>query len=158
MFDTGSLDHGTPTTADNNSSLRTELFQDGVMSLMSSETWNLSQHHQVQVQGLSPVAATTFTGMDTRTTTTTNTHYSLPPLIENMHVPLQLESCGMEEEGEIALECLRRQELNIDWVETGQQQCPNFLFWDNVGGEELIAPNSSTNVGADTLSSFPSTL
>ncbi|KAJ7010598.1 hypothetical protein NC653_001149 [Populus alba x Populus x berolinensis] len=68
-------------------------------------------------------------------------------------------SCSMNEEGEISLDCLQRQELNIEWVES--QQCSNFIFWDNVeesvlSGEE-IAPNSSS-MGAATLSSFPSSL
>nr|ACU19118.1 unknown [Glycine max] len=73
---------------------------------------------------------------------------------------MEVQSCSIDEEGEMALECLRRQGLN-EWVEH-QQQCPNFLFWDSInvegqlGGEEL-APNTS-NMGNNTLSPFPSSL
>ncbi|XP_061337837.1 transcription factor MYB51 [Gastrolobium bilobum] len=146
MFETISLD-GTST----NSNVRVEHFQVDAVGL-NSEPWNLSHH---QVQALPPSSATTFAlgvGLDT-------TNY-LPPLIENVQsmVPIEAQSCNMDEEGDIPLECLQRQELN-EWVET-QQQCSNFVFWDNVeaelGGEEL-APNSS-NMGANTLSPFPSSL
>ncbi|KAI4315456.1 hypothetical protein L6164_028264 [Bauhinia variegata] len=155
MFDTSSLD-GT-TTADSNTvnvNVRSaELFQDAVgLSSSSSETWNMSQHHQVQA--LAPPALTfTAAAMD-------STNY-LPPLIESVEnmVPIEVQSCNIDEEGEMALECLRRQQQLNEWMET-QQECPNFLFWENVegqlGGEE-IAPNSS-NVGTNTLSSFPSSL
>ncbi|OIV93659.1 hypothetical protein TanjilG_04891 [Lupinus angustifolius] len=139
MFDTSSLDHGTTTLMDNN--IRPYLFQDAVG--LSTETWNLSHHQQVQEP---------FTiGLD-------NTNY-LPPLIENVEnmVPIEVQSCSMNEQGDVALESLQRQELN-EWVETQQQQCPNFFFcWDNVegqlGGEEL-APISS-NMITNTLPSFP---
>ncbi|XP_054810543.1 myb-related protein 330-like isoform X2 [Prosopis cineraria] len=163
MFDTStSLHHGiTTTTSDivnnNNGTVAAaaEVFQDGTVSLMSSGSWNLSQHHLVLRHSS---ATTTFTGVDSAATT--NTNYSFPPLIKNMandnHV--QIESCCIEEEGDIAaMECLRRQDdqlNNIDWVETtGQQQCPNFLFWDNLGGDEIMAPGSSSS---NPLSSFPS--
>ncbi|KAL5551834.1 hypothetical protein UlMin_002010 [Ulmus minor] len=135
-----------------------ELFQDGLTmgNAMSSETtsWNLNQH---QVQALPPQSSSSFS-------TAMNISY-LPPLIENIEslVPIEVQSCRMDEEGEITLDCLQRQELN-EWVET-QQQCSNFLFWENVvegsfGGGENIAPASS-NLGANNntrLSSFPSHL
>ncbi|QCD85070.1 myb proto-oncogene protein [Vigna unguiculata] len=141
MFETPSLEG--PATDCN--SVRAENFQDAVG--LSTETWNLSHH---QVQALPPLTVTV--GLDT-------TNY-LPPLIENVDnmVPIEVQPCTMEEQGDIALECLQRQGLN-EWVET-QQQCPNFLFWDSVeghiGGEEL-GPNSA-NVEANTLSPFPSSL
>ena len=153
MFDTSSLDQGT-TTVDTTTNVRTELFQDS-LGLSSTETWNLS-HHQVHV--LPPQLAATFTAA----TVIDTTNY-LPPLIENVDnmVPnMEVQSCSIDEEGEMALECLRRQGLN-EWVEH-QQQCPNFLFWDSInvegqlGGEEL-APNTS-NMGNNTLSPFPSSL
>ena len=137
MFDTPSLEGP--------NSVRAEHFQDAVG--LSTETWNLSQH---QVQALPPLTVTV--GLD-------STNY-LPPLIENVEnmVPIEVQPCSMEEQGDIALECLQRHGLN-EWVET-QQQCPNFLFWDGVeghiGGEEL-GPNSA-NAEADTLSPFPSSL
>ncbi|XP_027919941.1 uncharacterized protein LOC114178309 [Vigna unguiculata] len=140
MFETPSLEG--PATDCN--SVRAENFQDAVG--LSTETW-LSHH---QVQALPPLTVTV--GLDT-------TNY-LPPLIENVDnmVPIEVQPCTMEEQGDIALECLQRQGLN-EWVET-QQQCPNFLFWDSVeghiGGEEL-GPNSA-NVEANTLSPFPSSL
>jgi len=145
MFDTSSLDHGT-------NNVRAELFQDSLG--LSSETWNLS-HHQVHALPPQPAAATF-----TAATVIDTTNY-LPPLIENvenMVTNMEVQSCSIDEEGEMALECLRRQELN-EWVEN-QQHCPSFLFWDNVegqlGGEEL-APNTS-NIGTNTLSPFPSSL
>ncbi|KAG6781111.1 hypothetical protein POTOM_013996 [Populus tomentosa] len=114
-------------------SVRGELFHDSAS--LNTETWNSSQHHHVQA--VLPPQATFSIGMDTN---------YLPPLIDNMEnmVPIEMQSCSMNDEGEISLECLQRQELNIEWVES--QQCSNFLFWDNVegplGGEE-IAPTSS---------------
>ncbi|CAL0313351.1 unnamed protein product [Lupinus luteus] len=139
MFDTSSLNHGTTTLTDNN--IRQYLFQDSVG--LSTETWNLSHHHQVQEP---------FTiGLD-------STNY-LPPLIENVEnmVPIEVQSCSMNEQGDVALESLQKQELN-EWIQTQQQQCSNFFFcWDNVegqlGGEEL-APNSS-NMITNALPSFP---
>jgi len=152
MFDTSSLDHGTTTVDTTN--VRAELFQDSLG--LSSETWNLS-HHQVHALPPPPAtAAATFTAA----TVIDATNY-LPPLIENVEnmVPnMEVQGCSIDEEGELALECLRRQELN-EWVEN-QQHCPSFLFWDSVegqlGGEEL-APNTS-NIGTNTLSPFPSSL
>ncbi|XP_075641388.1 uncharacterized protein LOC142613082 [Castanea sativa] len=151
MFDTSSLDGA----QENN--LRSDYFHDAMN--LNTETWNVNQHHhqaQIHVQAQAQILAhpTAYTsGMDTN---------YLPPLIENMEnmVPLEVQSCSMDDEGEIGLNCLERQELN-EWVES-QQQCSNFLFWDNVddqgplGGEE-IAPASS-NVGANTLTAFPSSL
>ncbi|CBI34384.3 hypothetical protein AAG906_033840 [Vitis piasezkii] len=137
MFDTGSLD----LIGDGNG--RTELFQE--VAGLSSETWQLNQH---QVEALPPPASYSV-GMDTN---------YLPPLVENIEnmVPMQVQSCSIDEEGEIALECLQRQELN-DWVES--QQCPSFLFWDQVeghlGGEEIAPPSS--NMGA-VLSSYSTSL
>ncbi|XP_011022623.1 PREDICTED: transcription factor MYB46-like isoform X1 [Populus euphratica] len=129
------------------SSVRGELFHDSAS--LNTETWNSSQHHHVQA--VLPPQATFSIGMDTN---------YLPPLIDNMEnmVPIEMQSCSMNDEGEISLECLQRQELNIEWVES--QQCSNFLFWDNVegplGGEEIVPTSSS--MGAATLSSFPSSL
>lgn len=145
MFDTSSLDV-TSTITDTNA--RAEMFHNDNMSL-SSETWNLSHH---QIHAFPPHDATNFTGTN---------NYLLPPLIENVEnmVPIhEVQSCNMEEEvGELTLESLQRQGLN-EWVETQQQQCPSFIFWDNVeghiGGEEELPPNTS-NMGTNTLSPFP---
>ncbi|KAJ1411783.1 SANT/Myb domain [Sesbania bispinosa] len=153
MFEPSSLD-GTATDINNVRSAEHFQVEDAVG--LSSETWNFSHH---QFQSLPP-PSTTFTvavGLDT-------TNY-LPPLIDNNNVenmvPIEAHSCSIEEEGDIAL--LQRQDdhqLN-EWVETDQQQCPNFLFWDSVerqlGGEEL-APNSSNMGTINTLSPFPSSL
>ncbi|KAG7956506.1 hypothetical protein I3843_11G127300 [Carya illinoinensis] len=150
MFDTSSLD-GTP-----ENSVRSEYFQDAVG--FDPETWNHANQHQVQVQVQAQALqapATFTTGMDTN---------YLPPLIEAMEniVPsLEVQSCSMDDQdqGELGLECLQRQELN-EWVES-QQQCSNFLFWDSCEGPlggEGIAPASS-NVGtANTMPAFPSSL
>lgn len=124
MFDTDSLDM----IGDGNA--RTELFHE--VAGLSSETWQLNEH---QVEALPPPASYSV-GMDAN---------YLPPLVENM-VPMGVRSCNIDEEREIALECLQRQELN-DWVES--QQCPSLLFWDQVEGQlgEENAPPSS-NMGA----------
>lgn len=118
-------------------------------NLNTESSWNLNQH---QVQAFPP--STSFTvGMDTN-------NY-LPPLVENMEnmvVPVEVQSCSIEEEGEMTLECLQRQQQELnEWVES--QQCSNFLFWDTLegqlGGEAL--PPTSSNMGT-TLSSFPTSL
>ncbi|KAJ4712013.1 Myb transcription factor [Melia azedarach] len=142
MFDPTPLDG----IADHHNVRADQLFHESAS--LNNETWNPNQH---QVQAVLPPSTSFTTGMET--------HY-LPPLIENMEsmVPMDhVQSCSMDEEGEIALDCLQRQELN-EWVES---QHSSFLFsWENVegqlGGGEEIAPASS-NTGA-TLSSFPSSL
>lgn len=127
MFDTGT----SPFDATAHNSVRGELFNDPAS--LTAETWNSNQHHHHhQVQAFPHHQATFSIGIDTN-------NY-LPPLIENM-IP-------MDEEGDIALRCMQRQELNS-----------NFLFWDNVdeplGGEEIAAISSSMEA---SLSSFPSSL
>lgn len=140
-----------------------ELFHDS--AILNTGTWNLdhqSHDHSNINQGLvPPPLATPFTsGIDTN---------YLPPLIENIEnmvtIDHQVQSCSMDEEGEIALECLRRQELN-EWVES--QQCSNFLFWDiNVEGSILggsdhdhqqIDPAANSPSMGTNLSAFPSSL
>ncbi|KAF3448611.1 hypothetical protein FNV43_RR09324 [Rhamnella rubrinervis] len=152
MFDTSSMEGAVE------SNVRQELFQDTLTVGLSSETWNLNQQHQHQVHAhaLPHVSSFSSGGMDTN---------YLPPLIENMEnmVP---QSCSMEEDQgdhQMGLDCLQRQELN-EWVEC-QQQCPNFLFWDNVMeghdqlGGEMVNSTSSSSMGAiNSLSSFPSSL
>ncbi|KAG6634022.1 hypothetical protein CIPAW_12G089900 [Carya illinoinensis] len=159
---TNSLDIGTP----ENSVRSDQYFHDANMGF-NPEIWSVNSHHHHQVQLAHqvnfdpppPPTAFTTSGMDTN-----NYLPAAPrPLMENMEniVPgLEVQSCSIDDEGDLGLECLQRQELN-EWVEA-QQQCSNFLFWDTVegplGGEE-IAPASS-NVGAahDTMPAFPSSL
>lgn len=170
MFDTSAMEGAAE------SNVRPELFQDTLTVGLSSEAWNLNHHHhhghqQQQVHAVLPPHASSFSsgGMDTN---------YLPPLIENMdnmvppggHHHDQVQSCSMEEDQgdhhhhhhQMGLDCLQRQELN-EWVEC-QQQCPNFLFWDNVMeghelGGEMVNPTSSSSLGAiNSLSSFPSSL
>ena len=142
MFDTGSLD----LMGDGNG--RTELFHE--VAGLSSETWQLNQN---QVLEAIPPPASYSVGMDTN---------YLPPLVENIEnmVSMEVQSCRIEEEGEITLECLQRQQELNDWVVS--QQCPSFLFWDQVeghlGGEEInIEPPNSSNMGA-VLSSYSTSL
>ncbi|XVF52967.1 hypothetical protein PTKIN_Ptkin05aG0060400 [Pterospermum kingtungense] len=148
MFDTSTstpLDHGIQ-DAINIRGDHHQLFHEPA-NLNSTETWNLNQH---QVQAFPP--STSF-GIDANN--------CLPPLVENMEnmVPIEVQSCSMDEEaGEMTLECLQRQQQELnEWVES--QQCSNFLFWDNIegqlGGEPL--PPTSSNMGT-TLSSFPSSV
>ena len=140
MFDT------TPLDGIQDANVRGDLFHESAN--LNTETWNLNQH---QVQIFPPSTSFT-TGMDTN-------NY-LPPLVENMEnmVPIEVRSCSMDDEGEITLECLQRQQQELnEWVES--QQCSNFLFWENIEGQlggEAIPPTSS-NMGT-TLSSFPSSL
>ncbi|KAL4339404.1 hypothetical protein GQ457_08G028270 [Hibiscus cannabinus] len=149
MFDTTNTLDGFQVHQHGTNNVRGELFNDAA-NLNTECSWNLNQH---QVQAFPP--STSFTvGMDSN-------NY-LPPLVENMEnmAMAVVQSCSMEEEGEMTLECLhlqrQQQELN-EWVES--QQCSNFLFWDNIQGQlsgEALPPTSS-NMGA-TLSSFPTSL
>ncbi|OIV92650.1 hypothetical protein TanjilG_18001 [Lupinus angustifolius] len=147
MFDTSSLDTGITLTDTNGKG--EQLFQDN-NDCLSSQTWTLS-HHQVQAL---PTTFTPSLVMD-------NANF-LPPLIENIEDMApndEVHHCSIDEEEEITLECLHRQEFNQLWVET-QQQCPSFLFWDNLEGQlggEALVPTSS-NMEINTLSPFPSTL
>ncbi|KAE8728027.1 Transcription factor MYB86 [Hibiscus syriacus] len=104
-------------------------------NLNTESSWNLNQHHQLQA--LAPSTSSfTVGGMDSN-------NY-LPPLIENM------------EDGEMTLECLQRQQQELnEWVEYSQQ-CSNFLFWDNINiqGEEEALPSTSSNMAT----SFPTSL
>ncbi|KAE8710794.1 Transcription factor MYB86 [Hibiscus syriacus] len=114
--------------------VRGEVFNEAA-NLNTESSWNLNQH---QVQAFPP--STSFiVSMDSN-------NY-LPPLVENM-----------EDEGEMTLEYLQRQQQELnEWVES--QQCSNFLFWDNIKihGEEALPPASS-NMPTTTLSSFPTSL
>ncbi|XVF51423.1 hypothetical protein PTKIN_Ptkin04bG0184300 [Pterospermum kingtungense] len=149
MFDTST----TPVDGTNqDANVRGDLFHESA-NLNTESIWNLNEHHQVQVYP--PTSPNSFATMDI-------TNYNLPPLVENLEnmVPIEVRSCSMDE-GEITLECLQRQQQELnEWVES--QQCSNFLFsWDNIEGVQLgagesIAPSSS-NMGT-TLSSFPSSL
>ncbi|KAK6947832.1 SANT/Myb domain [Dillenia turbinata] len=157
------------TNADMTQTQRSEYFHESTTAGMSMETWhnhiNQQQEVHVQAQGLSNSnSATSFT-MD-------SSNYSLPPLMESMEslVPLEVQSCSVDEEGnhhshlhhhhEMAMQCLERQELN-EWgsvdQETSHEHCPSFLFWDHLEGTlggDAIGPASS-NMGA-LLSSYPS--
>lgn len=148
MFDTASSLEGIANGNTDNGQV--ELYGENNANL-SSEPWHhLSQYHSQALTTQPPFT----TGVDIN---------YLPPLIENMEnmaVTLGVQSCGMDEGGDqVALECLQRQDLN-EWVES--QQCSNFLFWDSMEGQVLggedVAPLASPNVGADRLSSFPSSL
>ncbi|XP_039011051.1 transcription factor MYB46-like isoform X2 [Hibiscus syriacus] len=143
MFDTSNTLDGVQVHQHGNT-VRGELFNEAA-NLNTEGTWNLNQH---QVQAFPP--STSFTvGMDSNS--------YLPPLVENMEnlgVPIEVQSCSIEEEGEITLECLQKQQLVLnEWVES--QQCSNFMFWEQLGGEAL--PPTSSNIGT-TLSSFPTSL
>ncbi|XAR70258.1 hypothetical protein NMG60_11027047 [Bertholletia excelsa] len=145
MFDTGSVLDGINTEGNE----RAELNFHEPMGLSSETNWHMNQH---QVQPLPPPHHhLPYTNMDSN---------YLPPLIENIEtmVPLEVQHpCStINEEKEIGLECLNRQELNIEWVES--QQCPSFLFWDQaegaLSGEEIAT--TSSNMG--TMLSYPSSL
>lgn len=143
MFDTSSQD----------------LFHDS-LSLSSDTTWHMNHHnHPFPSAMLGPQMGLATAG----TTVINNTNNYLPPLIDNIE-----SLVTMEDEGEMALQCLQRQELSEWVVESTQPQNSNFLFWENVegslGGEEIIAPPSSNATigggGANSLSSsnFPTSL
>ncbi|KAF5734231.1 hypothetical protein HS088_TW16G00676 [Tripterygium wilfordii] len=135
-------------------------------SLASGDIWNnnSSNNHQAHP----PPMSFTTVGIDS------NCNY-LPPLIDTMEtmVPLQMQPCSMDhdQEREMALNCLERQdhELMNEWVDS--QHCSNnFLFWDDnivqgqvLGGggseDQIAAPAPSNDIGDSTqLSSFPSSL
>ncbi|GFZ01456.1 hypothetical protein Acr_15g0000650 [Actinidia rufa] len=137
MFDTsGSLEG---IIADGNQ--RRELFHEP--EGLNSETWHMNQQ---DVQELNPTASFSM-----------DSNY-LPSLINlEIEVPMdhQLQCCGVNEERDMGLDCLEREELmNVEWVES--QQCSSFLFWDQSEGPlcgDEIAPASS-NMGT-MLSSYP---
>ncbi|CAK9141942.1 unnamed protein product [Ilex paraguariensis] len=139
MFDTGSISG----INGDGSGRSTELFHES--TVLNSETWQMNQH---QVQAL-PLPVSFTTSMNSN---------MLPPLIENIEsmLPMEVQSCSLNEEGEISLDCLQRQELN-QWDET--QQCSSYLFWDQpegpLGGEEFVPAPSNTGT---ILSSYPSSL
>lgn len=147
MFDTttDSVLQGLNVDGTNNSRMADQLYQE-----TNSGIWPImNQHHQEHQSAdlLQPAPFTT--GMDSN---------YLPPLIETVEnmVPIDVQSCNINLDGQLTLDCLERQELN-QWVET--QQCPSFLFWDQtdgpLGGEEPL-PTSSSNMGA--MLSYPSPL
>ncbi|XP_077243045.1 MYB-like transcription factor 4 [Tasmannia lanceolata] len=112
---------------------------------LNSVGWNTNPYH---VQA--PPHPLAFTGgMDSN---------YLPPLLDNLEnmVPMEVQSCSMEEDGEMGSECIEKQELS-DWVES--QRCPGFLIWEHgegqLGGEGI--PSASTNLEA-MIASYPSSL
>ncbi|TXG50563.1 hypothetical protein EZV62_023087 [Acer yangbiense] len=171
---TSTILDGISTTTDhhhNNNNVRSsvELFHDQQASLNTAEQWSSSnhhhhhhqqQHHRINQfhQAILPLSSNinaAFTsGMDTNT--------YLPPLIENMESLVssmdQVQSCSIDEEGEMAFECLQRQQELNEWVES--QNCSNFLFWDNVDGPVLGGDDQElAPVSPNTMSSsFPSSL
>ncbi|XP_022996096.1 uncharacterized protein LOC111491412 [Cucurbita maxima] len=124
-----------------------ELFHDTLsLNPDTTTTWHLNHpyhhhhHHQFLSEVLNPQIE-----LGATTSVMNNTNSYLPPLIENIE-----SLVGMDDEGEMALECLQRQDVN-DWVvESSQPQNSNFLFWENVegslGGEEVIAPTSNSTL------------
>lgn len=145
MFDTASLLEGIADGSTNNGQV--ELYCENSANLSSGKWHHLGQY-QGQALTKQPPATS---GLDVN---------YLPPLIENMVTPIGVQSCGIDERGEVALQyCLYKQELN-EWVES--QQCSSF-FWDNVegqslGGDQDIGPLACPNMGAHHMSSFPSCL
>ncbi|GMQ05530.1 hypothetical protein CsSME_00050521 [Camellia sinensis var. sinensis] len=147
MFDTsGSTLEGI--SADGNE--RSEFFHEQLGLNSEISTWHMNQQ---EVPSLPPPVLSFTTSMDLN-------NY-LPPLIENIENMVSMEvqqPNSINEERDMALDCLQRQELN-EWVDS--QHCPSFLFWDHpdqgpLRGEEEIAPSSS-NMGT-MLSSYPSSL
>ncbi|GFQ05831.1 transcription factor myb86 [Phtheirospermum japonicum] len=86
--------------------------------------------------------------------------------IENLMVPNidhhQVQSCVGGPGQVAALDCLQRNEIINEWVDNAQN-CPSYFFWDQLaaegqlGGEDIIIPSGSSNVG-NMLSSFPTSL
>ncbi|XP_057510182.1 transcription factor MYB46-like [Actinidia eriantha] len=117
MFDTSSILEGISMDGGNE---RGEIFRE-----LNCETWHMNQQEVTTL----PSQACFTTSMESN---------CMPPLIENMEsiVPMEMQGCSINEEREMAMECLQRQELN-EWVES--QTCPSFLLWDQVE-EPLGAP------------------
>ncbi|KZV14511.1 hypothetical protein F511_42864 [Dorcoceras hygrometricum] len=91
----------------------------------------------------------------------TNTSSSglLTPLMDNVMLPIEVQSCGinMGGGGQMALDILQRNEMN-DWGLIDTQQCPSYVFWEQAGqlGVEEIVPCSSNM--ETMLSTYPSCL
>ncbi|CAI9755471.1 unnamed protein product [Fraxinus pennsylvanica] len=139
MFDIGLAMDG----ANGNVDGKIDQFLQENAGLINSETWQVNQNQEM----IQPVSYTS--ALDPN---------CLPPLMENLEsmVPMEVQSCSINLEGQMTLDCLQRNELN-EWDDT--QQCPNFFFWDQaegqLGGQEIYPTSSSTG---NILSSYPSSL
>ncbi|XP_068650847.1 MYB-like transcription factor 4 [Aristolochia californica] len=119
---------------------------------LNTEAWQMNHHHE---QASAPAVASSFGYSGTM-----DSDY-LPPLLDNLEnmVPIQVQSCSIEEEGEVAVagQSLERNELS-EWVDS--QRCPSFLLWEQVdrqlNGHEGLPPVSSTMEAM--LASYPSSL
>ncbi|XP_010261333.1 PREDICTED: transcription repressor MYB4 [Nelumbo nucifera] len=141
MFDIGTVDGLSSGNA------RVDIFHESAG--LNSDSWhqNYSTH---EVQAIPPPPPSFTSGMESN---------YLPPLIENVEtmVPMEDQACSMNENGEIGLECLQRQESS-EWVDS--HQYPGFLIWDHVEAQmcgDGVVPAASANLG-HILSSYPQSL
>nr|QOV09160.1 MYB protein [Forsythia suspensa] len=139
MFDIGLALEGSNGNVDG----KIDQFLQENTGLMNTETWQVNQNQEM----IQPASFTS-----------TLDSNCLPPLMENIEsmLPIEVQSCSINVQGQMTLDCLQRNELN-EWVDT--QQCPNFYFWDqaegHLGGQEIYP--TSSNMGT-ILSSYPSSL
>ncbi|CAA2992400.1 transcription factor MYB14-like [Olea europaea var. sylvestris] len=139
MFDIGLATDG----ANGNVDGKIDQFLQENTGLINTETWQVNQNQEM-IQPASYMSAL-------------NTN-CLPPLMENIEsmVPMEVQSCSINLEGQMTLDCLQGNELN-EWDDT--QECSNFYFWDQAEGHldgQDIYPTSS-NMGT-ILPSYPSSL
>ncbi|XP_043710186.1 myb-related protein 308-like [Telopea speciosissima] len=135
MFDINLMDGFSSSTSSSNNTAQPELFH---------ETFATLPPHLPP-----PPPPSTFTAP--------NMYSSYLPTLENVEamVPMEVQACGMEEDGELGLDCLQRQDLS-EWIES--HSCPSFLIWDQpiepqMCGEGIAQASSNA---AAMLSSYPS--
>ncbi|XP_010545444.1 PREDICTED: transcription factor MYB46-like [Tarenaya hassleriana] len=124
----------------------------------SNDIWNLNQPHQEQFQ------VPTITPNHFNDPSLCNSSYNIPAALVEGNVDNIVPSTGNNsnvQDGDLTVfECLKRQELmsyDVQWIDHSSQQCPNFLFWDNLN----INVEGSSSLLGDTdhsvlSSSFPS--
>ncbi|XP_010276890.1 PREDICTED: myb-related protein Myb4-like [Nelumbo nucifera] len=136
MFDTGTVD------GLGSGNARADIFHEATG--LNSDSWHLNLHG---VEAFLPPPAASFTSG-----TQSN---CLPPLTESIEsmVPMEVQECSMNVDGEINFECLQRQNFSeiqqqelSGWIDP--HQCPGFLIWDDhveaqISGEG-IKPTSSS--------------
>ncbi|XP_042481708.1 transcription factor MYB26-like [Macadamia integrifolia] len=145
MFDSNLVDG--LTSISSNNTARQELFHEDV-----------NQHETQQALAPLPPYLPQHPIHPLSTFTAPNMNSSYFPAFENVEalVPIEVQACGMEEDGEMDLDCLQRQELS-EWIES--HPCPSFLIWDQpiesqMCGEGIAPASNAAAMQSSYSSSF----
>ncbi|KAL3818030.1 hypothetical protein ACJIZ3_003935 [Penstemon smallii] len=118
---------------------------------LNSETWHINQpqdHPGEMIQFTSSINSSCLT-----------------PLLENIMVPIDMQSCVGGEHEIIAVDHRNDHQMNDQWIDTQQYSCSSYnnFFWEQTEGtfgtthhDEIISTTSSNM--RDVISSFPSSL